>query len=142
MFEHDREREVFICVHDHSVLACLQMASSPFVASCHLPVRQYQKRFGLYPQLWSVPPYRFHDSKAPFANPESRQHEPTRTGSCQTMHYHQTRPSAGRSGRACGWPAYCLRDPDNSRRDVETRCCEEIKWPSTEASTLVSMPTI
>lgn len=36
------------------------------------------------------------------------------------------------------WPAYCLRDPDNSRCDVEARCREETKWPSTEASTLVS----
>ena len=94
MFENDRETEVFICVHDHSVLARLPMASSPFVASFHLPGRLYQRRFGLYPQLWSVSPYQFHDSTAPVANPESQQNETTRMGSCQMMHYQQTRSSA------------------------------------------------
>jgi len=62
----------FICVHDHSVVAHPPMASSPFVASFRLPGRQYQKRFGLRPQLWSVSPYQFHDSTAPVANPDSQ----------------------------------------------------------------------
>jgi hypothetical protein len=87
------ERGGFICVHDHSVLAPPPMASSPFVASFHLPGRQYQRHFGLRPQLWSVSPYQFRASTAPVANPESQQHEPTRMGSCQMMHYH---PKHGR----------------------------------------------
>jgi hypothetical protein len=80
----EREND-FICVHDHSVLATPPMASSPFVASFHLPRRRYQRRF----QLWSVSPYRFHDSTAPVANPDSQHHETTRMDSCQMMHYHQ-----------------------------------------------------
>ena len=100
----DRERELFICVHDHSVSARPPIASSPFLASFHLPGRQYRRCFGLCPQLWSVSQYRFHVSTAPVASPESQKHEATRMGSCQMMHCHK---NAGRqreevtSGLAC-----------------------------------------
>ena len=124
------------------------MALSPFVASFHLPGRQYQRRFGLRPQLWPVSPYQLHDWNAPFANPDSQQHEPNRMGSYQMTHYNQNKNGRQRSIQSARtdervvWHAYCLRDPDNSRRDVETRYCEETKWPSKEANTLVSRQTI
>ena len=98
---------MFICAHDHSALARPAMASSPFVVSFHLPGRQYQRRFGLRPQLWPVSPYQLHDWTAPFANPDSQQHEPSRMGSYQMTHYNQTKTVVSEAskveGLTSGW---------------------------------------
>ena len=83
---YSNESKTRICVHGRSVSTRAPTASSPFFGSLLPPRRQYQRRFGCRPRLWSVSRLLFRDSTAAVVNPGSQQHGTTRMDLCQTMH--------------------------------------------------------